>query len=92
MRAHVYLTLLCFTLVNAYQSHQGQSLMNNGIRQQRLQTFEALLVMVIDDEAGYYAIFHLEELLTLLGIRLIFVWQSNRVRSYTAMLSPKFLV
>jgi len=67
MRAHVYLTLLCFTVVNAFQSHQGQSLMNNGIRQQRLQSFEALLVMVIDDEAGCYAFFHLEELLTLLG-------------------------
>jgi len=67
MRAHVYLTLLCFTVGNAYHSHQGQSLMSNGIRQQRLHTFEALLVMVIDDMAGYYAFFHLEELLTLLG-------------------------
>jgi len=67
MRAHVYLTLLCFTVVNAFQSHQGQSLINNGIRQQRLQSFEALLVMIVDDQAGCYAFFHLEELLTLLG-------------------------
>ena len=41
--------------------------MNNGIRQQRLEAFEALLIMVIADEAGCYAFFHLEELLTLLG-------------------------
>lgn len=67
MRAHLYLTLLCFTLVNAYQSHQGQSLINNGIRQQRLEDFEALLIMVIDDQVGCYAFFHIEELLTLLG-------------------------
>jgi hypothetical protein len=67
MRGHVYLTLLCFTVVNAYHSHQGQSLMNNGIRQQRLHSFEALLVMVMDDETGYFALFHLEEILTLLG-------------------------
>ena len=67
LHSHVYLTLICFTLVNAFQSHQGQSLMNNGIRQQRLQSFETLLVMVIDDDAHCYALFHLEELLTLLG-------------------------
>jgi hypothetical protein len=67
MRGHVYLTLLCFTVVNAYHSHQGQSLRNNGIRQQRLHRFETLLVMVIDDETDYFAFFHLEELLTLLG-------------------------
>lgn len=67
VRSHVYLTLLCFTVVNAYHSHQGQSLMQNGIRQQRLHSFAALLVMVVDDEAGYFAFFHLEELLILLG-------------------------
>ena len=41
--------------------------MNYGIRQQRLHSFQAFLVMVIDEDAGCYAFFHLEELLTLLG-------------------------
>ena len=67
VRAHVYLTLLCFTLVNAYTSKRGQALMQNGIRHQRSHDFQALLVMVIDDASGIYALFHLEELLTLLG-------------------------
>lgn len=67
VRGHVYVTLLCFTVVNAYHSHQGQSLMQKGIRRHRMQDFESLLVMVIDDASGYYALFHLEELLTLLG-------------------------
>lgn len=66
-RAHVYLTLLCFSLVNAYHTHRGQSLARNGIRRQRTLDFEALLVMVIDDASHSFAFFHLEELLTLLG-------------------------
>jgi len=66
-RAHVYLTLLCFSLVNAYHTHRGQSLARNGIRRQRILDFEAVLVMVIDDASHSFAIFHLEELLTLLG-------------------------
>ena len=67
VRSHVYLTLLCFTVVNAYHSHRGQALMKNGMRRCRTQHFEGLLVMVIDDASDCYALFHLEELLTLLG-------------------------
>jgi len=66
-RAHVYLTLLCFTLVNAYHTHTGQALAHNGIRRQRAYDFESLLVMVIDDASHTFALFHIEELLTLLG-------------------------
>jgi hypothetical protein len=66
-RAHVYLTLLCFTLVNAYSTHRGQALARHGIRRQRLHDFEGLLVMVIDDTTHTFALFHIEELLTLLG-------------------------
>jgi hypothetical protein len=66
-RAHVYLTLLCFTLVNAYHSQSGQTLAGNGIRRRRAHDFECLLVMVIDDASHTFALFHIEELLTLLG-------------------------
>ena len=66
-RAHVYLTLLCFSLVNAYHTQRGQSLARNGIRRQRIHDFEGMLVMVIDETSHAFALFHLEELLTLLG-------------------------
>lgn len=66
-RAHVYLTLLCFSLVNAYHTHHGRALARNGIRRQRILAFEGILVMVIDDASHSFAFFHLEELLTLLG-------------------------
>lgn len=66
-RAHVYLTLLCFSLVNAYHTHHGQTLARNGIRRQRLLDFHSILLIVIDDASSSFAIFHIEELLTLLG-------------------------
>ena len=66
-RAHVYLTLLCFSLVYAFSTHRGQALARNGIRRQRSHDFQGLLVMVIDDNSHSFALFHLEELLTLLG-------------------------
>jgi hypothetical protein len=66
-RAHVYLTLLCFTLVNAYHTQRGQALARNGIRRHRAHHFECLLIMVVDDLSHSFALFHIEELLTLLG-------------------------
>ena len=66
-RAHVFLTLILFSLVNAFCSHRGKSLIQNGIRRQRLTDFQSLLVMVIDDETESFAFFQLEELLILLG-------------------------
>jgi hypothetical protein len=66
-RAHVFLTLILFSLVNAFCSHRDKALVQNGIRQQRLTDFQSLLVMVIDEETESFAFFHLEELLILLG-------------------------
>jgi hypothetical protein len=66
-RAHVFLTLILFSLVNAFCSHRGQALARNGIRHQPLTEFQSLLVMVVDDETESFAFFQLEELLILLG-------------------------
>ena len=67
VRAHVFLTLILFSLVNAFCSQRGQSLAKNGIRRQRLSDFQSLLVMVIDDQSQPFAFFHLEQLLILLA-------------------------
>lgn len=66
-RAHVNFTLLCFSLVNAYHTHHGHALARNGIRRQRILDFQCVLLMVIDAPSRSFALFHLEELLTLLG-------------------------
>lgn len=66
-RAHVFLTLILFSVLNAFLSQRGQSLFHNGIRRQRLTAFESLLIMVVDDATQSFALFHLEELLILLG-------------------------
>jgi hypothetical protein len=66
-RAHAFLTLILFSLVNAFCSHCGRALARNGIRRQRLSDFQSLLVMVVDDDTETFAFFQLEELLILLG-------------------------
>jgi DDE family transposase len=66
-RAHVFLTLLLFSLVNAFCAQRGQALAKNGIRRQRLADFQSLLVMVVDEQTESFAFFQLEELLILLG-------------------------
>jgi hypothetical protein len=66
-RAHVFLTLILFSLLNAFCSQHGQALAKNGIRRQRLTDFQSLLVMVVDDLTDSFAFFQLEELLILLG-------------------------
>jgi len=66
-RAHVFLTLILFSLVNAFGTHRGPALARNGIRRQRLTDFQGLLVMVVDEDRQTFAFFQLEELLILLG-------------------------
>lgn len=66
-RAHVFLTLILFSLVNAFCAQRGKALAQNGIRRQRLADFQSLLVMLIDDETQTFAFFSLEELLILPG-------------------------
>lgn len=81
VRAHVYLTILMFNLVNAYRTHEGQALTEQAIRRQRLSWHEPNKVFVIT--GLFYAIFDLEELLILLGCQPEVCWRvdPDRVRS-----------
>jgi hypothetical protein len=63
--AHAFLTLLTFTLANAFRSSRGQELAKHGIRRQRAEQEDDNVIVFADD---YYAIFHIEELLILLGV------------------------
>jgi hypothetical protein len=62
---HVFLTLLTFTLANAFRSSRGQELVKNGIRRQRAEQEDDNVIVFTDD---HYAIFHIEELVILLGV------------------------
>jgi Transposase DDE domain len=65
VRAHVFLTLLTFTLANAFASHNGQALAHHGIRRQRAEQQSGKVVLITGD---FYAIFEIEEVFILLGI------------------------
>jgi hypothetical protein len=65
VRGHVFLTLVIFTLSNAYRTDLGQDLAQAGIRRQRLLWQEANQVLIVAGD--YYALFDLEELLIILG-------------------------
>jgi len=73
VRAHVFLTLVMFTLTNAYRTDIGQELAQAGIRRQRLAWEEANKVLVLAGD--YYAIFDLEELLIILGCEPQICWR-----------------
>jgi len=73
VRAHVFLTLVIFTLTNAYRTDIGQELAQAGIRRQRLTWQETNQVLVIAGD--YYAIFDLEELLIILGCQPKLCWR-----------------
>ena len=73
VRAHVFLTLVMFTLTNAYRTDIGQELAQAGIRRQRLAWQATNQVLVIAGD--YYAIFNLEELLIILGCEPKLCWQ-----------------
>jgi len=62
---HVFLTLLTFTLANAFRSSLGQELAHHGIRRQRAEQEDDNVIVFTDD---HYAIFHIEELVILLGV------------------------
>ena len=65
MRGHVLLTLLTFTLANTFRSSLGQELARHGIRRQRAEQEEDNVIAFAGD---CYAIFHIEEVLILLGV------------------------
>jgi len=72
-RAHVLLTLVIFTLTNAYRTQAGQDLAQAGIRRQRLAWQEANKVLVVAGD--YYAIFDLEEVLIILDCQPELCWR-----------------
>ncbi len=65
IRGHVFLTLVAFTLANAFRTKLGQALAKNGVRRQRA-TEEAGVVIIFTDD--HYAIFDIEEVFVLLGV------------------------
>jgi hypothetical protein len=65
VRGHVFLTLLTFTLANAFQTRIGQSLAAAGIRRQRAEQYSAKVIVFADE---YYALFDIEEVFILLGV------------------------
>jgi hypothetical protein len=73
VRGHVFLTLVIFTLSNAYRTDVGQDLAQAGIRRQRLLWQEANKVLVVAGD--FYAIFDLEELFIILGCQPEICWR-----------------
>jgi len=65
VRAHVFLTLITFTLAHAFRTQHGQALAYHGIRRQRAEQQCGKVVIFVED---YYAVFDLEEVFILLGV------------------------
>lgn len=65
VRGHVLLTVLTFTLANAFQTRQGHRLAQQGIRRQRAEADCGKVIVFAGD---HYGIFDIEEVLILLGI------------------------
>lgn len=85
VRAHVLLTLVTFTLANAFRTHLGQQLAQHGIRRQRADA-EAPHVFVM---AGHlYASFHIEEVCRLLGVVPAISWRADPDDPLLASLPP----
>ncbi|MCI0355578.1 MAG: transposase, partial [Acidobacteria bacterium] len=65
VRGHVFLTVLTFTLANAFRTAAGQALAQQGIRRQRAEQECAQVIIFAGD---HYGIFDVEEILILLGV------------------------
>jgi hypothetical protein len=65
VRGHIMLTLVTFTLVNAFRTQPGQALARRGIRRQRAED-DCGKVIIFAGE--HYAIFDIEEVFILLGV------------------------
>jgi len=65
VRGHVFLTLVTFTLANAFRTAAGQVLAERGIRRQRAEQTTAKVLIFADQ---LYALFDIEEVLILLGV------------------------
>jgi hypothetical protein len=65
VRAHVFLTVLTFTLANAFRTAAGQALARHGIRRQRAEQATAQVIVFAGE---HYGIFDIEEVFLLLGV------------------------
>jgi hypothetical protein len=65
IRGHVFLTLLTFTLANAFRSKLGQQLAQHGVRRQRAEQQTGKVIVFAGD---HYGIFDIEEVFILLGV------------------------
>ncbi len=65
VRGHVFLTLVTFTLANAFRTKQGQALAQYGVRRQRAEENSATVIVFA---GAFYAIFDIEEVFVLLGV------------------------
>ena len=65
VRGHVLLTLLTFTLTNAFHTQQGQALAQHGIRRQRAEAECGQVMLFVGD---CYGLFDIEEVVILLGV------------------------
>lgn len=67
VRGHVLLTVTTFTLANAYRTKQGQVLAGRGMRRYRAEE-QGSKVIVFAGE--HYALFDIEQVLTVLGVHI----------------------
>lgn len=65
VRGRVFLTLVTFTLANAFRTRHGQALAHHGIRRQRAEEEVGKVIIFAGD---FYAIFDIEEVFVLLGV------------------------
>ncbi|HLC01929.1 MAG TPA: hypothetical protein VJK02_02745, partial [Anaerolineales bacterium] len=65
IRGHVFLTLVTFTLANAFRSNLGQELARHGVRRQRAEEESGKVIVFAGD---CYAVFDIEEVFILLGV------------------------
>lgn len=74
VRGHVFLTLVPFTLANAFRSRDGQALASYGIRRQRADEQIGKVMILAGD---FSAIFDIEEVLVILGVEPRWCFRTN---------------
>jgi hypothetical protein len=74
VRGHVLLTLITFTLANAFRTRHGQALAGCGIRRQRAEEETGKVMIFAGD---FYAIFDIEEVFVLLGVEPRWCFRTN---------------
>ena len=65
VRGYVFVTLVPFTLANAFRTTQGQDLTQQGVRRQRAAEESNMVIVFAGD---HYAMFDIEEVFSLLGV------------------------